>query len=85
MCPVRTCPRIVNTCNVVHAPDNKERGIGRPGKVVYLGPGGPAHVLCSPGLLILQTIGTETRRKVVLGGHPQYHVPVVSRRRKKLT
>jgi hypothetical protein len=66
----RTCSRIIDTCNIIHATDNKEGSIGGPGEVVYLCSGGSTHVLRPPCFLILEAIGAKTGREMVLGGNP---------------
>lgn len=65
-----SCSRIIDTCNIIHATDNKEGSIGGPGEVVYLCSGRSTHVLRPPCFLILEAIGAKTGREMVLGGNP---------------
>lgn len=52
---------VVDARNVVHAANDEESGIGGPGKIVDFRAERPAHVLCSPCLLVFEAFVSERR------------------------
>jgi len=82
---ILTSSGIVDASDVVHATDDEVQSIRRPREVVYLCTARPTHVLCSPGLLVLQTVGSKRSGvEVILRRYPENDIAVVAGGSEKL-
>lgn len=68
--PTRVC--VVYPGDVVHAAGDEEHAVWRPGEVIDLGSGRPAHGLGPPRFFVFQAVFAEGRVQArVLGRNPQ--------------
>ena len=84
VCALHTCCGAVDAGNVVHASYDKVGTIGRPGKVVDLGAGGPTHLLGPPRLLVLRAVGAKGRGHKRVALNPENDVAIVASRGEQL-
>lgn len=74
----RTSLGVEDTSNVVHTACDEEDTIGRPSQVVNLRAHGPAHVLDTPCLLVLESLFEIGLGGLGLCGNPKEDIAIIT-------